>query len=213
MVGLGKKTLWVGLILCFSLFIFCKSASAKDFGVMGKVNPIKEEDLLHFIKKRLKTMQASGELQKINSNFRKRSYAKIMRPKPVKGITHTRVDRVFYFDPTIEITKTITDTNGNIIAKKGDKLNPLKYVKLTKWLVFIDGDDKAQVKWALDILEKRMNTKIVLISGSAIELMKKLKKKFYFDQYGKITSHFGIEHVPSFIKQKGLKLEIKEVAL
>jgi conjugal transfer pilus assembly protein TraW len=45
------------------------------------------------------------------------------------------------------VKETITDMQGNVIARKGDTVNPLDKVPFSQVLYFIDGDDKEQVNW------------------------------------------------------------------
>jgi conjugal transfer pilus assembly protein TraW len=225
LAGYKKKMLKVALFLFFNIFFSILilvgiqgESVAKNVGVIGKIYLIAEEDLLVLIKTRLQAMQDRGEIRAANIAFRDRSIAYINRPTPVLGITNVQENKTYYFDPSIIVQKTITDQNGNIIAKKGDVINPLKTNFLKKSLkekmIFIDGDNQKQVDWALALYKKdKANDKIILTSGSPIDLMKKYQKRFYFDQYGKISAHFNLKHVPTVIEQAGLKLKISEVKL
>jgi conjugal transfer pilus assembly protein TraW len=55
--------------------------------------------------------------------------------------------------------------------------------------------------------------KLILINGSVLDQEKHFKKPIYFDQAGKLTSRFGITHVPAIITQEGMKLIVTEVML
>lgn len=39
------------------------------------------------------------------------------------------------------------------------------------------------------------------------------KRRFYFDQAGKLTTRFGIEHTPAIVTQAGRVMRVSEVAL
>ncbi len=43
--------------------------------------------------------------------------------------------------------------------------------------------------------------------------MGQYQRRFFFDQHGKLTSHFGIAHVPAVVAQKGQLLEVREIVL
>ena len=39
------------------------------------------------------------------------------------------------------------------------------------------------------------------------------KRRFYFDQEGKLTSKFGIEHTPAVVRQAGRVMRVSEQVL
>ena len=43
--------------------------------------------------------------------------------------------------------------------------------------------------------------------------MKTHQRRFYFDQDGKLTGHFGIRHTPALVEQKGEVLLVTEQAI
>ena len=71
-------------------------------------------------------------------------------------------------------------------------------------MLFIDGDDELQVKFAL-----KGQAKIILVKGSPLKLQRKEKIWIYFDQGGILTSKLGITQVPALVVQEGLQLKIK----
>jgi conjugal transfer pilus assembly protein TraW len=77
-------------------------------------------------------------------------------------------------------------------------------------LLFLDGDDPAQVAWAL---KQDRQAKLILVSGAPLELMKARQRRFYFDQGGKLTERFGISAVPARVRQQGRLLAVSEIAL
>ncbi len=79
---------------------------------------------------------------------------------------------------------------------------------MTTPLVFIDGDDAAQIAWAL----KRFDTKarLIMVKGAPLEAMTRHQRRFYFDQAGRLTSKFGITYVPAVVEQAGRAMRITE---
>ena len=142
------------------------------------------------------------------------SMAHIYRPAPVAGITKTVEGRSWLYDPTVTLQNDLRGVDGVVFHHAGEKVDPLDYRPMPVWLVFIDGDDKAQVDWAL-ALDKRMagKTKIVLVSGPIIDLQRQTKHQLYFDQMGLLTKRFTIAHVPATVSQEGRMLRIAEVKL
>lgn len=53
------------------------------------------------------------------------------------------------YDPGMTLDHDVSDTKGNLIAKAGQRVNPLDLVTVRQAMVFIDGDVPEQVEWAL----------------------------------------------------------------
>lgn len=187
-------------------------AEAGDLGTYGEVWPIAEPDLLSTIKARLERAAASGELDRLNAGFAARAKAKIMRPDPVAGVGPALEDRSWDYDPSIAIDRDIADLKGNVIARAGRRVNPLDSVSLPRALVFIDGDDPAELEWGL-AQGGDAKAAIILVKGSPFEVMKQRKRRVYFDQEGRLTARFGIRATPARVRQQGRVLEVREVAL
>jgi conjugal transfer pilus assembly protein TraW len=117
--------------------------------------------------------------------------------------------RRWSFDPTITVDTDIKDDKGRTVIARGTRVNPLDTVPLRSPLVFLNGDDKAQIDWALARFGKTP-AKFILVSGAPLELMKGHQRRFYFDQGGKLSSHFAIRAVPAVVEQQGRQLLITE---
>lgn len=211
------KTLLTGGagILSFAaamLLIGPNRGEARDYGHAGQVFPIIETDLLAAIEARLRRAETSGELARMNAQFAKRVEQRVRRPKPAEGITPARMGRSWDYDPTIAIERDIRDQKGNLIAGAGHRINPLDFVTIRQDLVFVDGDDAAQLAWATSLYTD-LKAKIIFVNGSPIDAMTAEKRRFYFDQEGKLTATFGIEHTPAVVSQNGRTMRVSEVAL
>ena len=188
------------------------TAQAVDHGQMGQTWPVIEPDLMSVIKARLDRAQANGELEELNQRFAEKVKARVMRPSSVAGIRRAEVTRSWEFDPAIVVENDIRDHKGNLIAAAGQRVNPLAAAPLSKKLVFVDGDDPKQVEWAM-AHGSDQRAKIIFVNGSPFELMKTHQRRFYFDQEGKLTGHFGIRHTPAVVEQRGDVLLVEEEAL
>ncbi|MCW2351782.1 type-F conjugative transfer system protein TraW [Sphingobium sp. B12D2B] len=182
---------------------------ARDYGQTGEAFPVLEPDLLATIEKRLKRAEASGELARTNEMFAKRAEAKVRRPTPVSAISPAKEARAWDFDPTVQVEHDIRDQKGNLIATAGQRINPLDFVGVRQALVFVDGDNADQMAWATSKFTE-LNAKIIFVRGSPIEAMTTRKRRFYFDQEGKLTSKFGIEHTPAVVRQTGRAMRVSE---
>lgn len=197
--------------LYFIVLIFAAPLFTKDYGVRGHLFPIQEEDLLAVINRKLTNLAKGGELQKHHTLIAACVQHFLERPKPVPFITRAVRSRVFMYDPSVKVPYDLKDHNGDVFHKAGKTINPLSLSELSKKLVFIDGDDKAQVTWAT--LFPLANTKIILTSGAPFEVMGATRRPIYFDQGGCLVSKLGIKHVPCVVSQKGLYLHIEEKVL
>ena len=208
-----RKTLLVLLFLLFSTTAYQKSI-ARDYGQQGTVYPIVEQDFLKEIMAKLGVMEKNGKLAKFQNGVKKQMVDSVNKPKPVAGITTTKFAKSWLFDPSVFLNHDLADQNGRVFYKAGSKVNPLDHLSLTRTIIFIDGDDEMQVRWAIkqDKLKKN-KTKIILVKGAIIDLMKQTKTRLYFDQNGTLTKKFSIEHTPAKIEQEGKKLRISEVLL
>ncbi|WP_172600131.1 type-F conjugative transfer system protein TraW [Sulfuricystis multivorans] len=181
---------------------------------IGPVHPIVEPDMLQEIYRVLKEKQRSGELARLQKEAVDRAKRSIENPKPVKGLSRVEKARVFYWDPTVRVPKTITDPNGNVIAEAGKTINPLDYVTLPKNLLFFDGTDPAQVKKAEALMQQyNGQMKAVLVNGQPLEMSRQWKTQVYFDQGGMLVRKLGIIRVPSLVSQEGKRLRIDELEM
>ncbi|WP_176599146.1 type-F conjugative transfer system protein TraW [Sphingobium sp. 15-1] len=185
---------------------------AKDYGQAGQTFPVIEPDLLATIEARLSQAEASGELARMNAAFARRVEAKVRRPDPVSGITPAQEPRNWQFDPTVTVEQDIRDPKGQLIAAAGQRINPLDFVTIHQDLVFVDGDDPQQMAWATGRYSD-LKAKIILVSGSPIEEMTNRKRRFYFDQEGRLTGKFGIQHTPAVVSPAGKVMQVSELVL
>jgi conjugal transfer pilus assembly protein TraW len=186
------------------------AAIARDYGQHGAVFPVIETDMLAMIEARLMAAKASGKMAAMQRQFVASTEARVRRPSPVAGIAHTSMMRAWAFDPSITVGQDIRDAAGRLIIARGTRINPLDHVTMHERLVFIDGDDPAEVRWAIATTTP-LDAKIVLTSGAPIALMDATGRRIFFDQMGKLTAKFGIRHVPATVAQAGKMLRVTEL--
>lgn len=197
--------------LLLLLIFFATIVSANHLGTFGQTFTIIEEDLAEAIQIKLKALEKSGAILEHQANIQKTTIEKIQRPNPVAGLVKTQKSRIFMYDPSVRVPYDLKDHKGQVFIKAGTIVNPLDSHQLSRVLVFIDGNDPAQVQWAIN--KNPGNTKIILVNGSPFALMKQHLITFYFDQTGKIVSKFGISQIPAQVSQKEQQLQIEEVLL
>jgi conjugal transfer pilus assembly protein TraW len=201
------------------LFVFLNTAKATDLGIHGHTFEIAEPDLLKQLEHKLQSLDKDGSLARHQESLLKRAKDAIRLPQPVAGITKATRSRTFYYDPSLIVPYDLKDHLGRIFHKAGTRFNPLTLRALSSPLIFIDGEDEAQVSWTRvswteqTHLKTNQQPKVILTSGSPFVLMEQWKLPVYFDQAGKITKKLNIKHVPAIVVQEGLRLKISEIAL
>ncbi len=206
----GKQFRFVELtrILCLLSFLAATSSSlfAQDFGVRGQTFEIQENDLLQVIEAKLRQAEQSGSLKVIQEEISKRVQRSIERPNPVVGVSRTQEAKRYFYDPTLVVEEDVKDHQGNLVARKGTRINPLDYVSWGTPLLLIDADDQEQVQWATSFADS-----LVLVKGAPLALEKDLNRPIFFDQGSRIVRKFGISQVPCRISQAGRLLLVEEL--
>lgn len=188
------------------------AAAARDHGVMGQTWPVKEVDLLVAIEGRLNTLQENGGIDRMQREMVAKATDRVRRPERVGGLGTAAKPRRWTYDPSIVVENDVRDQKGNLIAAAGTRVNPLAFVQLKQDIVFVDGDDEAQVEWAVKGWSA-LKAKIVFVSGSPFDRMREHKRRFFFDQRGDLVRKFGILNVPAVVRGHGEVLDVEEVVL
>lgn len=198
---------------CLLSIVICNGALAADLGVIGDTYPIREENLADVLKQRASELVSGEKWDSLQKQWRDRAQEYRDRPLPARTFQTIKSTKSFLLDPSIELDHDIESNEGRVIAKKGARVNPLKFVTLTETLIFLDGDDVRQVKWAKGQERQFQKIKIILLSGSIAATEKQFKHPLYFDQGGAIAAKLQVEFVPAIVRQEGLTLRIIEEAL
>jgi conjugal transfer pilus assembly protein TraW len=191
---------------------FAPRLLARDHGQMGEVFPIIEDDLLATIEARLRHLESSGRLAALQEQMRDQAIRSVRRPAPVTGLGESVARRSWLFDPSIIVDADIHDDKGNLIAARGQRVNPLGFVTLNQKLVFVDGTKKAELDWAV-AHSSQLSAKIIFVDGSPFDMMKPYQRRFYFDQGGQLVTRFGIRNTPAVVSAEGDKLRVIETPL
>ena len=188
------------------------AASAKDLGVRGATWPVAEPDLLAQIEARLLEMERSGTLARLEDEARANARRKLEEPDPAPGIAPATRERSRPFDPAITVARDIRTPDGALIAAAGTRVNPLERTTLARDLLFVDGRREAEIAWALAREDEGGRpVKIVLLAGRPLELMRRHRRPFFFDQGGRLAARFGLSLTPVLVAQDGAQLRITEI--
>lgn len=192
--------------------VFCGPLQAEDLGVIGPTYEIAERDLIAVIQDRLRRMERTGELARMQEDYKRRVIEGIERPKPVPGIKATETARTFYIDPTFTLDRNIQDEHGRILYPAGTKINPFDYDRMSKVLLFFDGRDKKQVEFAKRFMAKSGTpVKPILVAGEPLKLMREWKREVFYDQGGALSKRFSITQSPAVVAQEGKRIRVDEI--
>lgn len=207
-----NKFIGVSIAVLVGSFLASTTAISGDFGTYGQTYPVKEKSTIEAIQAKFQSMMDSGEWDKYVAEYKEKTLDSIRNPKS-KDLPKVITNNTRYFDPTIEVIEDIPLPDGRFLARKGDRINPLDQLGLSKEILFFDATDERQVNWMVEIKKENPNVIAIATKGEWFKAMEKHGVKIYFDQMGHLTDRFDIQRVPSKVSQDGRKLKIEEISL
>lgn len=192
-----------------------KDGELFDYGVMGPTYFVIEKDLIADMKQRVEQYDwEAAKKAALDRYFNQFQFFDL--PASVENQERE-------LDLNLVVKRDITDDKGNVIAKKGQVINPNDYMSLSKYIVVFDPTKEGEIEFAkkMAIKAKADNKGIKYIitninKSKGIEsiglLMNKLGSTFtVIDQF--IKDRFAIKSTPSIIYTKDKKVYIQEVVL
>ncbi len=197
-------------LLCLS--VIPSYSLASDLGVVGPTYEIVERDLIEVMKDKFRRMEKTGELAKVQDNYKKQVLDAVEKPKPVPGIKNTETAQTYFVDPTWTLDRNVVDEKGTLLFPSGTKVNPLDYAPLTQQLLFFDQRERLQVAFAKRFIEQSSSrVKPILVGGEPLKLMRLWKREVFYDQGGVLSRKFLLKHSPAIVSQDGKRLRIDEI--
>ncbi|PTT93022.1 conjugal transfer protein [Pelomonas sp. HMWF004] len=196
-------------------------ARAEDLGTSGQGHSL-DRDAREQLKDVARRKQQNGELDAYWKTYREKMEEAIRHPAPL-GIATSYARLATVRELKFTLPSDYRNERGQVVAKAGTVIEPLKIQPLRSGLIFIDGRDPRQVNYAIE-QGRKQPLKIVLTAGSPLDLRIKYKDSpwlnsigipFYFDQRKMISNNlkmlYGIDlkTVPVMMKQQGDKLAIE----
>ena len=179
------------MALRFALFLaaslgFAAVLEAKDLGTIGETYEIIEPNILEVVYARLQELEADGEFDRLQKEMEQTTREYVNRPRPVEGLLKAEDPYQFEVDLSITLTRDLADHTGRVFARAGTVINPLHFSQFNQKIIVFDGDDPAQVEFAI-AQGNEVNSLLVLVSGAPLALMRKHQRRFYFDQQRQIV--------------------------
>jgi len=210
----------INKLIVACLLALTVTAHAEDLGIKNQ-SFANDRDAREEMKDVIRQKMATGEVDRFWKDYQTKTLDSIKNPTPL-GIPSSYGFTTMSYNPQFVLPSDYKDEKGNVVARKGTMIEPLKLMPLTEGLIFIDGRDQQQVDYAIAAGRKE-SLKIVLVAGSPYELRVKYKNSdwngtktipFYFDQKKMIITQLNrlygvnINHVPAKMTQRGTKLVI-----
>jgi len=173
--------------------------------------PVIESNMIKDLMRHLERSQADGSLGKLLDEGTRRAEDSIRNPPPVEGLKAAVRPRTTFYDPTLVVNEDIVAPDGTVIARKGQRVNPLDQVAWPSVWIFADWRDPAQVREvAARVASGTEPLRVVLTGGSFVAASKALDRQVFFDQNGLLVRKFGITSTPATVRQEGQRLRIDE---
>lgn len=177
--------------------------AVSDYGRYGNLYEIKEQSVVEFMQAKI-----AEALEKFKEKAPEIAKKAMILSKYDGRFEKAKEDKVFHINPSIILTEDIADLNGKVLFPAGTVIDPTEHIALSGKYLIIDGNDESQVEYARDgVFEK-----IMIASGDASQVMKKIKKRVYFVN-DLIIQRFSISRLPSIIEQEGRLIRVTEKAL
>lgn len=173
-----------------------------DIGSYGSVNVVNEPDLIDLMKERFSKIDLESRKQKIINNY--------WMDKEFIEISEAKTAGRYKLEPTVVVSKDIITPDGTVIAKRGDKINPLYKMPFTTKIIFFNAQDEDHVLFVEEKLKtlNRHNYQIQLITTAIVrekgwKHLRELDERLGHPVYlltPEIQQRFGINRIPALLE-------------
>lgn len=171
-----------------------------DIGSYGTVNMITEVDLVEMMKERLAKIDLEKKKTEVISNY--------WKEKSFLSITKATENSKRKVEPTLVVSQNILSSDGSVVAKAGDRINPLFLMPFTYKLIIFDANDEEQVQFVENKLDEFSENQLVQLIATNINSedgwkhLNSLDNKLGYPVYilnKEVQQRFGIGRVPSVV--------------
>ena len=180
-----------------------RAACDQPGAVIGPVFPVAEPDILEVIEARANSMDWDAVIAGVAERAETGQTLKIT---PLPGATDSRVTT---WDPTVTVSQDITLPNQQVLARRGQRINPLSVLTLRPMVVWnpsIAAERPIVERWL-----KKHPAAVVLVTSvflpdgkSAAEAM----RIQVFPLFGDFVARTGVTVTPTLIEQKDSLLQL-----
>ncbi|MCO6441024.1 MAG: hypothetical protein J5I81_08060 [Nitrococcus mobilis] len=184
-------------------------------GIRGQVHAIAERDLMSVIRERW----ASIDWKKIKRQAI-RDYWHAYEPT---ALPEAREPRVSTVEPSIVVARTLRTPEGRVIARKGQRINPLALVPFTGAIIAFDGRSPEQIAVA-GLLAERVRADglraILLTQGlpgggePSFKALARLERTLGARVYlldTRAVERFDLQALPALVRTRGTVFKVREL--
>ncbi|WP_076922819.1 TrbC family F-type conjugative pilus assembly protein [Pseudoalteromonas sp. SK20] len=172
-----------------------------DYGIAGPVSEVAEKSIIEEMKERMADYDWKAERKRtIDTYWQRQSFTTLPRA--------TRTEE-WLIDPTIKASKDIKTPRGELIAKQGAVMNPLKGHGVGFTTVVFNATDIKQVEWASQKLNSMNSVGQLMLITSEVSKTKgwkhieaiqnQFKQKIYL-MPKELASRFQLSGLPAVVK-------------
>lgn len=190
-------------------------AKAGDLGSYGTLYRPVEVNMEAAIKARIAAFNWKAYVHRAVHDF--------WREQVMPVVPHAKHPKTYLIDPTITITHNITLPNGTVLARAGERVNPLQHMVFTLRMLVIDASSPAQRAFARAFVLRHQDAPVVVMSTSVPSTAKHGWRTWArwstaidhrLTLYSQVYAHrFRIEGTPSVIEADGTDLKVLQFAI
>jgi len=169
-----------------------------SLGKRAPTKPVIEDDFIEQIKARMRGLDMEDRKAAAVKNFWKK--------QSLVSIPNAKEQKIFYIDPTVRVQKDIVNPNGDVLARQGDIINPLKTAPVMSTYILFNATKPQQVDWALSQLKIASGKVMVMTSQMDREdgwehlaSLRKAMKREVFMIPKQLAERFAITGLPAIV--------------
>ncbi len=187
-------------LAAIALALTCANAQAHDLGVVGDAMPVAEPNLVEYFIERAAKVDWEAKAQTL---AKETDYK--LKHLPDLGFEQATKTETTWIDPSLvlssDITAPVKQADGQykwvVMYRKGDVVNPLRYLRPSTLMLIFNPNDKAQKAFALAAKRAYPNNLMLLITGgNVIDLSKEIGQPVFYTTPA-IVDKFKLKTVPA----------------
>lgn len=181
-----------------------------DFGEYGPTVEVSERNLLDEIEERYNALDMEKRKQQAVARFWER--------QDFQSLPQATEDETWYIDPTVRVNEDITNPNGEVLARAGTVVNPLRNAPMHATYITFDATSVEQLEFVERYLSENSFSGTVMLITSRIDRgegwdhLQSLRDNFQREIYmlqKEMVSRFGIKALPTVISTDMEKYALK----
>lgn len=171
-----------------------------NLGKIGPTSHVIEENIIDVMKRRLAQVDIQTKKREAVANFWKKKEF-VMLPRAEEPSVH-------YINPTVRVTNDISNRSGELLAQKGQVLNPLDTALDSTTYYLFDATSEQQTTWARqhvgspDVVGRQMFLTAALDRSDGWDHLSRIRKTFNREIYllpEEMVNRFHITSLPAVV--------------